>query len=176
MKPRALRRPLPIRPSAPAPPDILGEHDGVVFQRERLGPILREILPLLHKDWQENGIDRERVPLQIDTEKYLDYDLIGILQIVTARDRGALIGYMWAFVHPHIDHRTLGWAILSWYWLYPAYRGGGVGNAMLQAMEDFLRSAKVSVIEASEKIAARHGLFERRGYAPTDKIYRKLLE
>ena len=129
----------------------------------------------MRKDWVENGIDRDDAPLNIDVARYLDYDLVGILQIVTARDRGALVGYVMAFVHPHIDHAGMGWAILSWYWLYPEYRGGGIGNTMLEAMEDFLRSAEVCVVEASEKITARHGLFERRGYAPTDTIYRKKL-
>ena len=175
MTPRAKRQPRQKPPSAPAPPDKLGEHDGVTFQRERLGPILRQVLPLLRKDWEENGIDREHVPFAIDLDRYLNYDLVGVLQIVTARDAGALVGYVFAYVHPHIDHSGMGWAMLTWYWLYPGYRGTGVGDALLDAMEKFLREAKVSVVEATEKVSAKHGLFERRGYRPTDTVFRKLL-
>ena len=176
MKPREARqhhnRPL----SAPAPPDVLGEHDGVTFRRERLGPILREILPLLRKDWEENGIDRDRVPFALDLDRYLQYDLVGILQIVTARTAsGAMVGYVFAAVHPHIDHSGMGWALLTWYWLYPEYRGGGIGDAMIEALEHFLRDAHVSVVEATEKVTARHGLFARRGYNATDTVYRKML-
>ena len=148
----------------------------MTFQRERLAPILREITPLLEIDWNENGADQERVPLAINFQQDLDYDLAGILQIVTAREDALLVGYVFAYVHPHIDHAGRGWAMLTWYWLYPEYRGGGIGKAMVEAMLSFLKEAKVSVVEASEKIRARHGLFERLGFVATDTIYRKILE
>jgi hypothetical protein len=43
-------------------------------------------------------------------------------------------------------------------------------------METHLRASQVTVIEASEKVAHKHGLFERRGYVDTDVIKRKILE
>lgn len=175
MKRRA-KRPRPTTPpKAPAQRELLGEHDGVTFQRERLAPVLRQLLPLLRKDWEENGIDREKVPLAFDLDRYLNYDLVGILHVVTARDRDTLIGYMLALVHPHIDHTGMGWAMITWYWLYPEYRGGGVGDAMLQAMEKFLVAARVSVVEATRKIDTDHRMFERNGYRDTDIVSRKLL-
>lgn len=148
----------------------------MVFARERLTPILRELLPLIEKDWREAGIDHDKVPLHLDLDRYLDYDLVGVLQIVTARDDGLLVGYVFAFVHPHIDHKGRGWAILSWYWLYPDYRKQGVGKALVEAMLGFLKTAKVSVVEATEKVAHAHGLFKRMGFKATDTVYRKLLE
>jgi GNAT superfamily N-acetyltransferase len=182
VKQRAARQPPPTKLSAPAPhealepPKVLGEHEGVKFRRERLAPILREIQPLLKRDWLENGIDREAAPLEIDFARYLDMDLVGILQIITARDEELLVGYAFAYVHPHIDHCGVGWAMLTWYWLFPEYRHAGIGNAMIEAMEGFLREAKVSVVEVSEKITSKHGLFDRRGYRDVDVVKRKLLE
>jgi len=176
VKPRGAKRPPRKPPSAPVQPELLGEHDGVTFQRERLGPILRQVLPLLRRDWEENGVDRDRVPFSLNLDQYLSYDLLGILQIVTARDQGALVGYIFAYVHPHIDHSNMGWAMLTWYWLYPEYRGGGIGDAMLQSMEKFLRAARVSVVEATRKLDAQHRMFERNGYRDIDIVSRKLLE
>lgn len=166
----------PSRPSVPAAPDRLGQHAGVTFQRERLAPILREIVPLIEADWRENGVDQGVVPLNLNLPVYLDYDLVGILQIITARDAGVMVGYVFAFVHPHIMHAGRGWCIIDLYWLYPEYRKQGIGNAMLDACETFLKAAKVQVVQASEKIGHAHGLFERRGYKATDTAYRKLLE
>lgn len=175
MRPRAAKR-LPVSPpSARAAPDALGEHDGVSFHLETLAPILREVLPLIRKDWEENGIDRDRVPLTLDYDRYLSYDLVGILRLVTARSNGALVGFIMAYVNPHIDHAETRWAHLTWYWLHPAYRGGGVGQAMVEAMLRALREHGVSVVEASQKLHARHGLFERLDFAPTDTVYRKIL-
>lgn len=148
----------------------------MVFRRERLAPILREIMPLLEKDWRENGVDHDRLPLNFNYQQYLDYDLLGVLQIVTARDGDLLVGYVFAYVHPHIDHVGKGWAIITWYWLFPEYRHSGIGNAMMEAMLGFLREAKVSAVEASEKVARSHGLFTRLGFTATDVVYRKLLE
>ena len=174
---RLARKPRPSSlPSDPAAPNVLGEHAGVVFRRERLGPLLREIKPLLEKDWLENGIDRGAAPLDLNYQQYLDYDLLGILQIVTARDGDLLVGYVLAYVHPHIDHAKQGWAVITWYWLFPEYRHGGIGRGMIEAMLGFLREAKVSVVEASEKVTAKHGLFERMGFVATDVIHRKILE
>lgn len=176
MKPLARRSLPPSPPSAPAAPDALGEHDGVVFQRERLAPILRELTPLIEADWRENGVDHERVPLRLNFGQYLDYDLLGVLQIVTAREDGCLVGFVFAFVHPHIDHKDTAYALVNWYWLSPLHRGRGIGEAMAQTLLDFLRTAKVLVVEVSEKVARAHGLWERLGFHTTDVVYRKLLE
>lgn len=179
MKPLAKRQQPRNQPSDLAAPDLLGEHDGVSFQRERLAPILRELIRLIEDDWKENGVDQEKVPLKLNLDQYLDYDLLGILQIVTARDQtcdGLLVGFVFAFVHPHIMHADHGWCLVNLYYLFPEYRKRGIGQAMFEAMLKFLREAKVSVVEASEKFGHEHGVFERLGFKPTDRVVRKLME
>lgn len=174
---RAAPRVDPAPAETPAPPKAhLGEHAGVTFQRERLALILREVVPLIEADWRENGVDHATTPLNLNLGTYLDYDLTGVLQIVTARDGGVLVGYIFAFVHPHIMHAGRGWCILDLYWLYPEYRKQGIGRAMLEACFKFLREAKVEVVQASEKIGHAHGLFERMGGVATDTVYRFKLE
>lgn len=179
MKPLEKKPPRPKLPSVPVPPDLLGEHDGVSFQRERLAPILRELIRLIEDDWRENGIDQEKVPLKLNIDQYLDYDLLGVLQIVTARDKtcdGLLVGFVFAFVHPHIMHADRGWCLVNLYYLFPEYRKRGIGTAMFEALLKFLREASVSVVEASVKIDHEHGVFERLGFKPTDRVVRKLME
>lgn len=175
MKPRGVKPRKSSPPSAPAAPDALGEHDGVTFCKERLAPVLREILPLIRRDWEENGVDHESTPLVLDYDRYLNYDLVGILQLVTARANGALIGFVMAYVHPHIDHAETVWAQLTWYWVYPEYRGTGIGQGMVEAMLGYLARGGVKVVEASEKLRARHGLFEKLGFAPVDTVYRRVV-
>lgn len=162
-------------PSAPVPPDVLGEHDGVIFRRERLAPVLRELAPLVEADWREAGVDHDAVPLDLNWPQYLDYDLVGILQLVTARDDGVLVGYVFNFIHPHIMHSKTGWCIVDLYWLYPEYRGRGIGGAMMAAVLKFLGEAGVKVVQGSEKVAHPNGMFERLGFVKTDSVFRKLL-
>lgn len=163
------------RRSDPGKPEKLGEHDGVVFTRERLAPILRELVPLLKQDWVENGIDHERVPLDHNFNLYLDYDLMNVLWVVTARDEGIIVGFVFALVNPHIDHKTVGWAIITWYWLHVEYRRQGIGRALMKAMVELLRRGRVSVIEASEKVDRAHGTFEKLGFKRTDVVHRLIL-
>ena len=167
--------PTPAR-SAAASPEELGSHAGVSFLRERLAPCLRELLPLIEKDWRECGSDHERIPLDIDLDRYLDYDLVGILQLVTARDAGLLVGYVLNFIHPHMMHRSSRWCMIDLYWLYPEYRGQGVGRALFEANEMFLRASGVKVIQASERVALRHALFQRCGFKEEGVVWRKILE
>lgn len=138
---------------------------------------MRELLPLIERDYLENGVHNDRVPFALDLDAYLDYDLLGTLQIITARDDGILIGYLMALVsNKHIDHATVRWAILSWYWIFPEYRNQGIGQVLFITMLDFLKTAGVRVVEGSEKLAHKHGLFERLKFEATDTLYRKVLE
>lgn len=172
----ARKPPLTPLPSAVAAPDALGEFDGVTFQTERLPQILRELIPLIEADWRENGIDHDAVPLKIDWDKYLQLDLVGILQIVTARDDGLLVGYVLGFTNPHVSHTTTNWCILDWYWLYPSYRGAGIGRALMEATLKLMQALGVKVVQGSEKADKKHGLFEKLGFKATDIAYRKILE
>jgi GNAT superfamily N-acetyltransferase len=155
---------------------FLGSFGGVDFQRERLAPIVRELVPLIEADWREAGIDHADVPLVLDWTKYLDYDILGVLHIVTARDNGLLVGYVFTFIHSHIMHATTRWCIIDLYWLYPEYRGSGVGRSLMEAALSFLGDAGVKVVQASEKAAHPNGLFLKLGFTATDTVFRKIME
>lgn len=165
----------PPKLSAPAAPDRLGGFDDVLFTREKLAPCLRELAPLIEADWREAGSNHNKIPLDINWQRYLDYDLVGILHLVTARDDKILIGYIFNFVSDHILHAATKWCMIDLYWLYPQYRGQGVGRAMLEANEKLLRGLGVQMIQASERTAVRHGLFARSGYSEAGTVWRKLL-
>lgn len=152
------------RPPAPAAPDI---------KLEKLADTIRELLPLIRADWQENGVDHERLPLDLSYDRYLDSDLRGTLLVVTAREEGLIAGFIFCFVNEHIDHVGYLWGLITWYYVHPAYRKRGVGRSMLNFLEAFLKEHDVKVIEASEKITKRHGLF--KDYKDTDVVRRKLL-
>jgi GNAT superfamily N-acetyltransferase len=152
------------RPPAPAALDV---------KFEKLAGCIRELLPLIRADWEENGVDLERCPLNLAYDRYLDLDLHGTLLVVTARDEGVIAGFMFCLVNEHIDHIGYLWGLITWYYVHHAYRKQGVGRQMLTFLEGFLKEHKVRVLEASEKVHKRHGLF--KGYRETDVVVRKVL-
>ena len=150
-------------PSVPAALDI---------KLEKLADTIRELLPLMRADWEENGVDRE-LGFSPDFDRYLSLDLRGFLTVCTARDEGLLVGFIFCTVNEHIDHTGFLWALITWYYVHPAYRRQGVGRRILDFLEAFLKDNGVKVIEASEKVAKRHDLF--KDYKETDVVSRKLL-
>jgi len=168
------------RASTPTPPEprlvTTAEGSAVAaldVKFEKLAGCIRELLPLIRADWEENGIDLERCPLDLAYDRYLELDLRGTLLVVTARDEGVIAGFMFCLVNEHIDHVGYLWGLITWYYVHPAYRRQGVGAKMLTFLEDFLKENKVRVLEASKKVHKRHGLF--KGYRETDVVVRKVL-
>ena len=126
----------------------------------------------MRADWEENGVDHG-LGFTPDFERYLSLDFHGFLRVLCARDQGVIVGFIFCTVNEHIDHTGFLWALITWYYVHPAYRRQGVGRKMLDFLEARLKEGGVKVIEASEKIAKRHGLF--KGYKETDVVRRKLL-
>jgi GNAT superfamily N-acetyltransferase len=127
----------------------------------------------MKENWLENGIDHG-LGFSPDFSRYLSLDLSGHLLVCTAREEGVIIGFMFVVVNEHIDHTGFLWALITWYYVHPAYRGAGAGSKLLDFIETFLKERNVKVIEASEKVLKKHGLFAKRGYVETDVVYRKV--
>lgn len=164
--------PLP-KLSAPAKPE------GFTFQWERLPAIAKELPPLFIEHWREIALNQDKIPLDPDWQRYFDYDLIGVLQVLTVRFGGVLVGYLFVFVHPHLHYASTLWAQTDLFWIKPAYRGRGVG--LFTRMEKRLRELGVKVVHVNIKLHFEKNrgtlgkLFERLGYKACDMIYMKVL-
>jgi GNAT superfamily N-acetyltransferase len=161
------------KPSAPA------KLKGFTFQWERFAAIAKELPPLFEKHWREIALNQDKVPLDPDWARYYDYDLLGILQVLTVRFDGGLVGYLFVFVHPHLHYASTLWAQTDLYWINPAYRGRGV--SLFRLMEKRLRELKVQAVYVNMKLhfEAERGtiakIFERLGYKPIETIWVKWL-
>lgn len=178
-KPRDPAQQKPPEPSAPVAPEI-------VFAWERFGLIAREFPNLFQKHWREIALNQDKIPLDPDWNRYFDYDLLGILQVLTARANGVIVGYIFVFVHPHLHYASTIWAQTDIFWLDPAYRFSGqglmpTGYKLFRLMEQRLREMGVRVAYVNMKLhfeAARGTLRKmllRLGYNPTEEIFSKFL-
>lgn len=105
-------------------------------------------------------------------------DMAGVLRCLTARSRdGALVGYHFVLVFPHLHYATTLWAQSDIFWLDPVYRRGWWGVRLLGIVRDRLKEAGVKVHYVNIKLhfEADRGTLERvirrLGYKPIEMIY-----
>lgn len=161
----------PPRASAPARPE---------FAWERFSAIAHELPSLFRQHWREIALNQDAVELDPDWDKYLGLEALGILHVLTVRVSGALVGYVFVAVGPHLHYASTKWAVVDMFWLNPVYRFGWTGVRMLIENERHLREIGVKIVHIALKLHFKGGrvakLFKRLGYAPIEEVWAKRLE
>lgn len=97
----------------------------IIFAREVLEQVVQDITPLLLLHYEELTLHKDRVKLNPHWDNYacLEATSHHALQIFTARDAGALVGYAVFFVQPHPHYRDLLTAHNDLLFVHPQHRG-----------------------------------------------------
>lgn len=150
---------------------------GVTFQWERFPQIARELLPLLPRHHKE--VSYLDAPLDIDWDLYYGYDMRGILHILTARQDGHLVGYIFNLVGPHLHHASNTWAASDMYWLDPATRLGWLPVKMFLVNLEGLREREVEYHSINIVLNFKQGrvgrILQRLGYTPREISFTRKL-
>ncbi len=180
-RPAARLRVVP-KPSAPARPKA-------VFASEKFYDCAPELKPLFRKHWLELGRDRADIPLDPNYDAFAVGSANGGLHILTARFEGALVGYVFSIIGPHLHYKSTLHAKADMYWLAPEHRKGWTGINMIKAWEAEMRRLGAvricigeNLIFKGKRVDPRTGkprrmrtLFEALGFRPSDIEYRKVL-
>lgn len=162
---------------ASAPSDL----DPPSLQWERLGDIASELPPLFKRHWEELATHKDRVPLEPDWDKYFHLDFDGFLRIITVRDNGLLVGYLFLILGPGLHYASTLHAHVDMYWIDPLYRAGFFGIKLFKEAERYCKEMGVQRVAVSEKVhflRERGGIgviFKRLGYAPQDILWAKYI-
>jgi hypothetical protein len=163
----ALAKPPTI--SAPAKPEL---------RWERFRDFSRELPPLFERHWREIALHQKEVPLDPNWEKYFELDFLNLLQTLTVRSNGVLVGYVFMLVYPHLHYASTLWAQSDIFWLDPAYRSGWTAIRMFKEVERGMSRMGVKVVAHNEKLHfdLRVGqMFKRLGYSHTENIHSKFI-
>lgn len=129
--------------------------------------------PLLYDHWQELGLD---IDLKGDPnfEQMEQLEKAGLWHILTARDGGKLIGYLWALLSPHLHYKSSKpMLIVDAYYVVPEYRRG-TGLRLLKFMELFAKEKQAIKIYLTCKAHKdQTKLFEAMGYRLSDYAFTK---
>ena len=163
------------------PPSNLSDLGTPELQWERLWSLAKELPPLFKKHYDELATHKDRIALDPDWEKYSALDFDGNLRILTVRDNGMLVGYLFLIVGPGLHYAGTLQAQVDLYWLDPLYRAGWLGVKLMTETERYCRELKVSRLFISEKqhFARDRGgigvIFKRLRYEVQDIVWAKHL-
>lgn len=102
----------------------------ITYQSESVADCLDEIIPHLEAHHEEAiGDGRQLDP---DFDRYLELDDAGAILLVTARYRGALVGYVLMFLAPNLHYRDRQYAISDLIYLDPKHRRGRNGSELIE--------------------------------------------
>lgn len=147
----------------------------VEYKEERLHDCLDDIKPLLESHYDELSVTKG-YPLSPNYEVYLKMQELGSLVVVTARDKGTLVGYIIFIVSPHLHYTTCKTAMDDIYFIKKEYRTGRTGLRLFQEAEKVLKSHDVSRILLSCKVHLDHSrLFKHLGYKHIEYVFDKLI-
>ena len=131
---------------------------------------------LLNAHWEEVALNKDKIKLNPDYDRYYELEELGILKIFTVRDSGSLVGYFACFVMPHLHYKDHYFATNDVIYISPEHRRGFTALKLIKFAEKCLKEDGVSVIQINTKAHKSFSpLLERMGYKQNDILYGKCL-
>lgn len=156
----------------------------VSFHVEPWPACVPEMQDLWLEHWREVALDQDIVPLDMDLARYAEAAREGRLHLVTARRDGLMIGYLVAFVQPHLHYASTIFATCDLYYLRPEARTGWRGVTLFRVAERTLRERGAVILQAATKIHVSPvtgrtldigPILERLGWTQSERTFRKRL-
>ena len=137
-----------------------------------------DIRRLVEEHWREVTSDPEGMPLDPDWNKYVVMDGAGLLFTMTARDNGALVGYIIHLVYPALHYKTVLMASDDAHFIRKSHRTMRNVKAMFDFAEEALSLMGVNVITYHGKTRPdinHQRTYELLGYKLHEQIFIKRL-
>jgi hypothetical protein len=104
----------------------------ISYHKESLCDVIAEVEPLLQLHYEELTLNKDRVKLDPDWQRYAELEHAGGFHVFTARDGDKLVGYSAFFLNTHIHYRGLMLAQNDVLYLHPEHRLGLVGVKLIK--------------------------------------------
>lgn len=147
----------------------------IIISVERYTDIYEEFAPLYEMHYDEIAEDKEKIPLDMDYNRYFDMDKKGMLLVTTVRDKdegNKLIGYYKVLVGPHLHYKSSQTGYTDIFYIHPDYRKAGIGKNLFMSVVETTKDLGVQRFYASHKIAHDvSGLFDEVGLRPIEINY-----
>jgi hypothetical protein len=145
----------------------------ITYQLESWDEYRRNIKELWQEHYEELAQNKRKVMRPHD-EYYKVCEQLGMLQLLTARSDGKIIGYCITMVKPHPHYADTLCGFEDAYFLSKDYRKGMVGIRLITETEKFLKQRNVQEIIFMEILSKPLGrLLEYLKYKHTHRVWIK---
>jgi len=149
----------------------------ITYQIEKYSDVVPELAILYPEHYKEvEGPIAVGEELDLDWDQYKNLDNAGMIQLVTCRIDGELIGYILYIISRHLHVKSCLTAYEDIYFLRKQHRKGRTGIKLFQFAEQHLKSLHVNKILCSTKVHQDNSkLFEYLGYSFIEKLFSKYI-
>ena len=149
----------------------------VKYKQEFLSSCQKDCQYLIELHWEEIALNKEKIKLNPDWEKYKSLEELGALKIFTARDDvNKLVGYFVVIVGANLHYKDHIFAENDIIYLHKDYRKGFTGVKLIKFAEKCLKDDGVSVLKINTKV---HQPFDKLvnylGFGLIERVYTKYL-
>ena len=157
----------------------------IIYAVEPFDTAFEEAQELLQEHWEEIAINKDKIKLAIDKERYKDLADRGVLHIVTVRDAniqksawdpGRLVGYHVGLIVPHLHYKNDLHGMTDIFFVHPDYRKGRIGIELFKFVEKAMKERGVVKLMTAVKMHKDIGLiFERLGWTEAEREFCKYI-
>ena len=148
----------------------------ISIKQEKIFDIKEEVVELLKMHWNEVAINQDRVKLNVDWDRYFTLNNLGIINVVTIRVDGALVGYCANMVDMNIHYKDHMFAVNDAFFIHPEHRKSTLGLRLFKATEEILKALGVSVWMVHTKTHTSVAPFlVKLGFEHDEEVYSKFI-
>jgi GNAT superfamily N-acetyltransferase len=138
---------------------------------------LDEASDLLYEHWEELALNKEKIPLKTDRNKYKQLQDTGILKNIVVYNEDKIVGYSVILNQPHLHYCENSYAYVDVIYVSKEHRNGSVGARLLVATEQLAKDLGASVVlhHAKPYVPMIIKPLEKLGYSLYEQIYGKYI-
>lgn len=148
----------------------------ITFQEEPFAQFFRDGQALFVQHHKELAVNQGKIKMDLDEQKYQALEDAKILFVLTVRDHGYLIGYLVAFVMPHMHYKSAGlMALTDMYFIRPQSRRGCGARMFVEFEKRMKARGVVQIMTGCKKHQDHTKLLHALGWKDTDITFIKVL-
>lgn len=138
---------------------------------------LEDAKEVLQEHWEELALNKDRVALNPDANKYKLLQDIGVLHNIVVYEEGKVIGYSVLLIQPHLHYSDHIFAQVDVIYVRKENRNSSVGARLLVTTEQLAKSLGASIIthHAKPYVPMIIRPLEKLGYSLYEHVYGKYI-